>query len=75
MCIEEFGEVVVVIDYWGGGIYVDNVEFVVDDVVWLIVVWIVDWVDDIVYFSVYYVWIGKDVVLCYVIVMLGGDVV
>ncbi|MBW0012678.1 Fe-S cluster assembly protein SufD [Mycobacterium sp.] len=73
--VEELSEAVVVIDHRGSGTYADNVEFVVDDVARLTVVWIADWADDAVHVSAHHARLGKDAVLRHVAVTLGGEVV
>lgn len=73
--VEECGEVVVVIDCRGGGVYADNVEFVVGDAARLSVVWIADWAEGAVHVSAHHGRLGKDAVLRHVAVMLGGEVV
>lgn len=73
--VDEFGDVVVVIDCRGGGVYADNVEFVVGDGARLSVVWIADWAGDGVYVSAHHVRLGRDAVVRHAAVMLGGQVV
>ncbi len=73
--VGELAEALVVIDNRGSGTYADNVEFVVGDAARLTVVWIADWADDTVHVSAHHARLGKDAVLRYVAVTLGGDVV
>ena len=73
--VEELAEAVVVIDHRGGGIYADNLEFVVGDAARLTVVWIADWADDAVHVSAHHARLGKDAVLRHVAITLGGEVV
>lgn len=73
--VAELAEAVVVIDERGSGTYADNLEFVVGDAARLTVVSVADWADDAVYVSSHHATLGRDAVLRYVAVTLGGDLV
>ena len=66
---------VVVVDYRGGGLFADNVEFLVEDGARLTVVSIQDWADDAVHVSAQHAALGRDATLRHTMVTLGGDVV
>jgi Fe-S cluster assembly protein SufD len=73
--IEQFGEVVVVLDYTGSGTHADNVEFVVGDGAKLTVVAVHDWADDAVHLTAHHARLGRDATLRHTVVTLGGDLV
>ena len=73
--VEQFAEVVVVVDHRGSGTYADNVEFIVADGARLNVVSIQDWADDAVHVSSHHNKLGRDATLRHTTITLGGDVV
>ena len=73
--LEQFAEVVVVIDYRGSGTYAENVEFVIGDGARLTVVGVQDWEDDAVHLAALHYRLGRDATLRATTVSLGGDLV
>lgn len=65
----------VVFDSWGDVIFSENVEIVVGDEVYFIVVSLQEWNVQVLYFVSYFVWIGWNVVFKYFVVLLGGSIV
>ena len=73
--LEQFANATVVLDQRGSGTYAENVEFVLTDSAKLTVVAVQDWADDAVHAAAHHARIGRDAVLRYTAVTLGGDVV
>ncbi|MGW0042111.1 Fe-S cluster assembly protein SufD [Rhodococcus sp. NPDC003348] len=73
--LEAFASATVVLDQKGSGTYAENVEFVLGDSAKLTVVAVQDWADDAVHVAAHHARIGRDAVLRYTAVTLGGDVV
>jgi Fe-S cluster assembly protein SufD len=73
--LEQFANATVVLDQRGSGTYAENVEFVLADSAKLTVVAVQDWADDAVHAAAHHARIGRDAVLRYTAVTLGGDVV
>ncbi len=73
--LEQFANATVVLDQRGSGTYAENVEFVLADCAKLTVVAVQDWADDAVHAAAHHARIGRDAVLRYTTVTLGGDVV
>ena len=73
--LEAFASATVVLDQKGSGTYAENVEFVLGDSAKLTVVAVQDWADDAVHAAAHHARLGRDAVLRYTAVTLGGDVV
>lgn len=73
--LEAFSSVTVVLDQKGSGTYAENVEFVLGDSARLTVVAVQDWADDAVHVAAHHARLGRDSVLRYTTVTLGGDLV
>ncbi|WP_027505296.1 Fe-S cluster assembly protein SufD [Rhodococcus sp. UNC23MFCrub1.1] len=73
--VEAFAKATVVLEQRGSGTYAENVEFVVADSAHLTVVALQEWDDDAVHVASHHAKVGRDSVLRYVSVSLGGDLV
>ena len=73
--VEAFAKATVVLQQRGSGTYAENVEFVVADSAHLTVVALQEWDDDAVHVASHHAKVGRDSVLRYVSVSLGGDLV
>jgi Fe-S cluster assembly protein SufD len=73
--VEAFARATVVLEQRGGGTYAENVEFLVADGAQLTVVALQEWDDDAVHVASHHASVGRDSVLRYFSVSLGGDLV
>ncbi|KIQ17359.1 Fe-S cluster assembly protein SufD [Rhodococcus sp. MEB064] len=73
--VEAFARATVVLEQRGGGTYAENVEFLVADSAQLTVVALQEWDDDAVHVASHHASVGRDSVLRYFSVSLGGDLV
>lgn len=73
--LEAFANATVVLDQRGSGTFAENVEFVIADSAKLTVVGVQGWEDDAVHVAAHHARLGRDAVLRYTAVTLGGDVV